>query len=63
MGAAFFSNRLLGESIYWMCALAYALHRIQSTELERRALELAQGATAPADRFLQPAFARAGVSG
>ena len=31
--AAFFSNRLYGESIYWLCALAVALHRIQSTEL------------------------------
>ena len=35
MTAAFFSNRLYGESIYWMCALAYSLHRIQSTELEK----------------------------
>jgi O-antigen ligase len=35
MGAAFFSNRLYGESIYWMCSLAFALHRIQSTELEK----------------------------
>lgn len=31
--AGFFSNRLLGESIYWMCALAFALYRMQSTEL------------------------------
>lgn len=31
--ASFFSSRLYGESIYWMCALAFALHRIQSTEL------------------------------
>jgi hypothetical protein len=34
MTAAFFSNRLYGESIYWMCALAFALYRMQSTELE-----------------------------
>lgn len=31
--AAFFSSRLYGESIYWLCALAFALHRMQSTEL------------------------------
>jgi hypothetical protein len=37
MTAAFFSNRLLGESIYWMCALAFALYRMQSTELEAAA--------------------------
>ncbi len=37
MTAAFFSNRLLGESIYWMCGLAFALYRMQSTELEARA--------------------------
>ena len=35
--AGFFSNRLLGESIYWMCALTFALYRIQSTELEATA--------------------------
>lgn len=33
MTAAFFSNRLLGESIYWMCALAFALYRMQATEM------------------------------
>jgi O-antigen ligase len=32
--ASFFSSRLYGESIYWMCALSFALFRIQSTELE-----------------------------
>ncbi|MBA3884176.1 MAG: O-antigen ligase family protein [Acidobacteria bacterium] len=37
MAAAFFSNRLLGESIYWMCALAFALYRMQLTELEAAA--------------------------
>jgi hypothetical protein len=31
--ASIFSSRLYGESTYWMCALAFALHRIQSTEL------------------------------
>jgi hypothetical protein len=44
MAAAFFSNRLLGESIYWMCALAFALHRMQSTELAALAEEPAQAA-------------------
>ena len=34
MTAAFFSSRLYGESIYWMCSLAFALYRIQSTEME-----------------------------
>ena len=33
--AGFFSSRLYGESTYWMCALAFALYRIQSTELSR----------------------------
>jgi hypothetical protein len=31
--SAFFSNRLYGESIYWICALAFALHRMQTTDL------------------------------
>jgi hypothetical protein len=31
--AGWFSSRFYGESIYWMCALAFALHRVQSTEL------------------------------
>jgi hypothetical protein len=39
MTAAMFSNRLYGESIYWLCALAFALHRLQSTELARSADE------------------------
>jgi hypothetical protein len=34
MTAGLFSSRAYGESIYWMCALAFALYRIQSTELE-----------------------------
>jgi hypothetical protein len=37
MTAAFFSSRLYGESIYWMCSLAFTLHRLQSTELESAA--------------------------
>lgn len=57
MTAAFFSNRLLGESIYWMCALAFALYRIQSTELAAAAspetavaqpVEISAGAGRPA---------------
>jgi hypothetical protein len=31
--AGFFSSTLYHESLYWMCALAFALHRVQSTEL------------------------------
>jgi hypothetical protein len=34
MAAGLFSSRGYGESIYWMCALAFALYRMQSTELE-----------------------------
>jgi hypothetical protein len=37
--AGVFSNRLYGESIYWLCALAFALHRIQSTELANATVE------------------------
>lgn len=33
MVAGFFSSNLYHESLYWMCALTFALHRIQSTEL------------------------------
>jgi O-Antigen ligase len=29
--AGIFSNRLYGESVYWMCALAFALHRMHAT--------------------------------
>jgi hypothetical protein len=35
MTGGVFSSRGYGESIYWMCALAFALYRIQSTELEK----------------------------
>lgn len=35
--AGFFSSRLYGESIYWMCALAFALHRLQATDLAAEA--------------------------
>ena len=30
--AAIFSNRFTGESIYWMCAWAFALYRVQAAE-------------------------------
>jgi O-antigen ligase len=33
--AGIFTTAFYGESIYWMCSLAFALHRIQSTELEK----------------------------
>jgi cell division protein FtsW (lipid II flippase) len=39
LAAALFSNRLYGESIYWMCALAYTLHRMQSTAIEKAAAD------------------------
>jgi hypothetical protein len=32
--AGVFTNRLYGESIYWMCALGFALHRMRETALE-----------------------------
>lgn len=35
MIAAVFSDRVYGESGYWMIALAYALYRIQATERQR----------------------------
>ncbi len=40
--AAMFSNRLYGESIYWLCSLAFALYRIQTTELAGDAVPVAQ---------------------
>lgn len=59
MTAAFFSNRLYGESIYWMCALAFILHRMQSTELENAALAAAPAiAGAAGTQVTEPAFAR-----
>jgi O-antigen ligase len=30
--AGVFTNRLYGESVYWICALAFALHRMHATE-------------------------------
>ncbi|HUE86429.1 MAG TPA: O-antigen ligase family protein [Vicinamibacterales bacterium] len=35
--AGIFTNRLYGESLYWMCALAYALHRMHVTVKETAA--------------------------
>jgi hypothetical protein len=31
--AGFFGNRLYGESVYWMCALAFSLKRMHATEM------------------------------
>lgn len=59
MTAAFFSSRLYGESIYWLCGLAFALHRLQSTELE--GVAKAVPAAAPenvVDVMARPAFGR-----
>ena len=56
MAAAFFSNRLYGESIYWMCSLAFVLYRIQATEMETVVEPAPVPVTRP-DRV--PAFASA----
>jgi hypothetical protein len=54
--ASIFSSRLYGESIYWMCALAFALHRIQSTALEQPAEPPGGGAVGvPAVQKVTPA--------
>jgi hypothetical protein len=37
--AAAFSNRFLGESIYWLCGLAFALYRVQALELGSEATQ------------------------
>jgi hypothetical protein len=42
--ASIFSSRLYGESIYWMCSLAFALYRIQSTQVEAEAAREADSA-------------------
>ena len=51
MSAAMFSNRLYGESIYWMCALAFTLYRLQVTELEGVETEKAATRSEPAGEF------------
>jgi putative inorganic carbon (hco3(-)) transporter len=50
--AGIFTNRLYGESVYWMCALAFALHRMHATaETVDNATVVASGAAAPASRW------------
>jgi hypothetical protein len=59
MAAAFFSNRLLGESIYWLCALSFVLHRMQSTEMEALApVTVKPESAAVLQPAIQPALAR-----
>jgi O-antigen ligase len=59
MTAAFFSNRLTGESIYWMCALAFALHRMQSTALERATVDPLADTSQPGSEGAETLVARA----
>jgi hypothetical protein len=54
--AAIFSNRLSGESIYWMCALAFALHRVQVRDLSAAAQQPA-AAEEPKPSFRPAAMA------
>lgn len=35
LAAGMFTNRLYGESVYWMCALAFALYRMHATAQEK----------------------------
>jgi O-antigen ligase len=49
--AAFFSNRLYGESIYWLCALAFALYRMQATELAGLSAKPAVESSEASDTF------------
>jgi hypothetical protein len=53
--ASVFSSRLYGESIYWMCALAFGLHRIQSTAL---AEETATSVSSPSNGISSVAATR-----
>jgi hypothetical protein len=55
--AGIFTNRLYGESVYWMCSLAFALHRMRETaksvEAEQRVVSVSgvlEGARAMAAR-------------
>jgi hypothetical protein len=61
--ASLFSSRLYGESIYWMCALAFALHRMQSTELAGIAEHPAPVPefAGPPEAMPEPAIARRSV--
>jgi hypothetical protein len=51
--AATFSDRLYGESIYWLCALSVAAYRIHRHEVESRAAQPAVAA-APVPRGIGP---------
>jgi hypothetical protein len=58
MTAGVFSSRAYGESIYWMCALAFALYRMQSTELAAGAPEAIEAQPVATQACLgQPAIA------
>jgi putative inorganic carbon (hco3(-)) transporter len=57
--AATFSDRFYGESIYWMCGLAFALYRVHHTALAASAAavptaEAAASTTAGFDRRFRP---------
>lgn len=56
--SAIFSNRLSGESIYWLCALAFALYRVQVRDLSSEVTQPA--AAAPVEARYRPAVAAAG---
>ena len=56
--AAVFSNRFLGESIYWLCGLAFALYRLQAVERSSEATQPAAAAEI-AEPDYQPAAAAA----
>jgi hypothetical protein len=56
--AATFSNRLSGESIYWLCALAFALYRVQARDASLAEAPQPAAAPEPEPRF-RPAAAAA----
>jgi hypothetical protein len=56
--AAMFSNRFLGESIYWMAGLAFALYRVQAAELGVEKVEQARPSAADVPGY-RPAAAGA----
>jgi len=56
--AAVFSNRFLGESIYWLCGLAFALYRVQALEAASQATQPASAAEIAEPKY-QPAAAAA----
>jgi hypothetical protein len=52
-----FSNRLSGESIYWLCALAFALHRVQVRDLSAAAAPQPAATEEPEPSFRPAAMA------